>query len=244
MRCKNCGWPNQPGESFCTKCHAPLDPGAGESDYQNMPPQNMPDPNLKKTVLDANFMSPAAPTVNQPASMQQPAANSCPQCGFPLRPGSEKCPKCGTPLNGGGNDAFVRRPTVINNQAAPQPVNNAGASFVNFKGNMETVNPYLDGFVAIPACSLKPFKRSNERKQLDNIEFEGENITLNRSNTDPDNATIATESQAVITNENGRWFIVDKSSAKTTFVQAAEKTELTDGSIVLLGNRLFEFHIQ
>lgn len=242
MRCKNCGWPNQPGETFCTKCHAPLDPAASEPDYQNMPPQNAADPNLKKTVLDASYMAPNVATVNQPSPMQS-SGNTCPQCGFPLRPGSEKCPKCGAPVNGGG-EAFVRRPTVINNQEVNSAAKNAGASFVNIKSNMGTVNPYLDGFAAIPACSLKPFKRSTERKELNNIDFEGDNISLNRANTDPDNATISTECQAVITNENGKWFIADKSATKTTFVQASDKTELTDGSIILLGNRLFEFHVQ
>lgn len=242
MRCKNCGWPNQPGESFCTKCHAPLDPGAAEPDYQNMPSPNMGDPNLKKTVLDASYMAPNVAPVNQP-SPSQPTDGGCPQCGFPLRPGSEKCPKCGAPVNGGG-EAFVRRPTVINNQEATSAPKPSGASFVNFKGNMETVNPYLDGFAAIPACSLKPFKRSTERKVLENIDFEGDNINLKRANTDPDNATISTDCQAEITNENGKWYIVDKSATKTTFVRAAEKTELSEGSIILLGNRLFEFHIQ
>ena len=203
----------------------------------------MGDPNLKKTVLDASYMSPNMATIAQ-APQAGPVASACPQCGFPLRPGSEKCPKCGAPISDASGDAFVRRPTVINNQEPAPAAKPAGASFVNLKGNMETVNPYLDGFAAIPACSLKPFKRSTERKQLDNIDFEGDSITLNRANTDADNATISTDSQAVITNENGKWFIIDKSATKTTFVQAADKTELSDGSIILLGNRLFEFHIQ
>lgn len=46
----------------------------------------------------------------------------------------------------------------------------------------------------------------------------------------------------MVSQENGHWYIEDASDQKTTFVQAARKTELHDGDIILLGNRLFEFH--
>lgn len=109
---------------------------------------------------------------------------------------------------------------------------------------MKTVNPFLDGFEPVSACSLTPMRRSNERKEVETQEFEGELINLNRANTDPENVTIATDKQAVITKEGDRWYIEDKSEARTTFVRAGDKVEITDGSIILLGNRLFEFHVQ
>ena len=230
MRCKNCGWPNQPGETNCVKCHAPL---GGEAVSENYAPQQDNSVGLRKTVMEASPMS---------------QNNTCAQCGFPLRPGSTKCPKCGEPVSAAPAPAMQRHATVLDhsNEGVSTVIKEKEPSHKIIKNNnnsgMKTINPYLDGFSPIPSCSLKPFKRTNERKDLEIIEFEGEDITLKRENTDPDNSTISTECQAVITNENGKWFILDKSDAKTTFVRAGEKIEITDGSIVLLGNRLFEFH--
>ena len=65
---------------------------------------------------------------------------------------------------------------------------------------------------------------------------------LNRNNTEVNNPSITSRQQALITRVDGHWFIEDKSEQKTTFVQAAHKIELHDGDLILLGNRLFEFH--
>ena len=53
---------------------------------------------------------------------------------------------------------------------------------------------------------------------------------------------LTSRQQAIVTRIDGRWYIEDKSEQKTTFVQAAKRIELHDGDIILLGNRLFEFH--
>lgn len=68
-------------------------------------------------------------------------------------------------------------------------------------------------------------------------------MELNRENTDPKNDTITSQLQAVITHENGKWNIVDKSELKTTFVQAVDKIELQKGGLILLGNQLYQFDI-
>ena len=245
MRCKNCGWPNEPGETTCKKCHAPLDASPIESStiVQNPPMPDMAS-ELKKTVLEPRIMN--QPVDNRPVA----SGNNCPQCGFPLRPNSEKCPKCGTPVVKGNMVNNNRQDTVIDGIGLPNPNTpndspySKGVGFKHMNNAQKTVNPYLEGFEPVPACTLKPIKRSSERKGFDSVEYEGEEILLNRGNTDPENVTIASEEQAVITKENGKWYIVDKSETKTTFVQASNKTELEDGSVILLGNRLFEFHIQ
>lgn len=212
------------------------------------PPMTEQINNLKKTVLEPMVPGMAAAPATAPASTVQ-SGNTCPQCGFPLRPGSEKCPKCGKVLAGSAQSEMVRRATVLNVPPAAAPAQNGsdhvkGVSFKNMSGNMKTVNPFLDGFEAVSACSLTPMRRSNERHELQTQEFEGETVNLNRANTDPDNVTIATDKQAVITKEGDRWYIEDKSEARTTFVRAGEKVEIGDGTIILLGNRLFEFHVQ
>lgn len=244
MRCKNCGWPNEPGETTCKKCHAPLDSSSVESATIVQNP-SMPDmtSELRKTVLEPQIMN------QHIADSPVAGGNNCPQCGFPLRPNSEKCPKCGTPVGKGNVVNNVRQYTVVEPGLSHPNVPNdspysKGVGFRHMNNEQKTVNPYLEGFEPIPACSLKPVKRSSERKGFDAVEYEGEEVLLNRGNTDPENVTIASEEQAVITKENGKWYIVDKSETKTTFVQASNKTELEDGSVILLGNRLFEFHIQ
>lgn len=212
----------------------------GDASVEPSYPRPGGDANLKKTVLDASpLMEPIAPS----PAMDMPQGNSCPQCGFPLRPGSDHCPKCGAPV-GAPAPAPLNRATVINPPIEePKPINN-GAKFKNFKPGSGTVNPYLDGFEAELTAFLHPVKRSSEKKALENIEVEGEEFILKRDNTDPGNVTIATGTQAVITREGDKWFITDKSETHTTFVIASDKTPLEDGSLILLGNRLFEFHIQ
>ena len=67
-------------------------------------------------------------------------------------------------------------------------------------------------------------------------------MILNRDNTEQNNSSITSRQQAIVTRVDGHWYIEDRSEQKTTFVQAAKKVELHDGDIILLGNRLFEFH--
>ena len=93
-----------------------------------------------------------------------------------------------------------------------------------------------------PSFVLKPIKRANERHELEELEFEGKSVSLNRDNTEAGNLSITSREQAIITNVDGHWYIEDKSEQKTTFVQAANRIELNDGDLILLGNRLFEFH--
>ena len=73
------------------------------------------------------------------------------------------------------------------------------------------------------------------------MRFTGENIVLNRDNTDPGNPSITSRVQAELTFEDGAWYLLDKSALRTTFVHAGRKTKLEDGDVILLGNRRFIF---
>ena len=64
---------------------------------------------------------------------------------------------------------------------------------------------------------------------------------LNRANTDPNNQSITSKEQAVLTFEDGAWYLEDRSDQKTTYVHAGRKTRLESGDIIILGNRRFEF---
>ena len=107
-----------------------------------------------------------------------------------------------------------------------------------------TVNPYLQNVQLEPMFSLKPIARVDERHVPAPQTYEGASIVLNRQNTEPANESITSKQQAAVSFDNGHWYIEDKSTLKTTFVQASRRTELQEGDLILLGDRLFQFHIQ
>ena len=93
-----------------------------------------------------------------------------------------------------------------------------------------------------PHCSLKPLAREDEDSaRMMKQEYASSEVVLNRQNTEPDNRTITSKQQALLTFENGRWYIEDRSAFKSTFIRVTGKTELHDGDIVAMGDREFEF---
>jgi uncharacterized Zn finger protein (UPF0148 family) len=90
-------------------------------------------------------------------------------------------------------------------------------------------------------CSLTLIPEEKERIRPETFSFSGEEIILNRNNTEQDNPTITSKEQAALTYENRRWYIQDRSELKTTCVQASRKIEIQPGDIIILGDRRFEF---
>ena len=244
MRCRNCGWPNKPNETNCVKCGTPLT----SEDDSEMPMGNTSNSSsngvLNETVMEkdvfgsrnsSQYGTSSQETVDEPENGNKP----CPKCGYPLRPGTEKCPNCKFQISGSSQSSYSPdlEPKKKNNTARRPTRMDMGAG--SYRG---TVNPYMMNMDLEPSFVLKPIKRSNERHDLDELEFEGKSVSLSRDNTEANNASITSKEQAVITNVDGHWYIEDKSEQKTTFVQAANRIELNDGDLILLGNRLFEFH--
>lgn len=241
MRCKHCGWPNKPGETNCVKCQAPLcaedDASVTSASYNNDDSDGVRSCSpLKKTVReDVVFGNGIGSSARD--SQVEMLDDVCPKCGYLIREGVTKCPNCGTLLSAEGamarseQDAPLRRrPTRRNSTAGSD-------------GSMKkTVNPYVTNVDLPPMFVLKPLKRANEHHELDELEYEGEMTVLNRGNTEGNNMSITSREQAVITRSGGRWLIEDRSEQRTTFVQVSRPQELHDGDIILLGNRLFEFH--
>ena len=90
-------------------------------------------------------------------------------------------------------------------------------------------------------CQLQPIAWENENISYQPQSYSGQQIVLNRSNTDPNNHTITSKQQAILSFENGKWYIEDKSAHKSTFIQVNGKMSLNDGDVVLMGNRMFIF---
>lgn len=249
MRCKNCGWPNKPSEKVCVKCHAPLETINDDITYETGMPNHAGSENrpLNKTVMEDDIFGLGKGANSRPESRQNPQMEEgkpCPKCGYPVRAGVERCPNCNFSLNKSYSEPErPMRETPSNNRQneqgrRPTRMNNEN----NRTGYRGTVNPYMMNLEMEPTFVLKPLKRMNERHELEEREYEGSEVLLNRANTEENNPSITSREQAVVTRVDGRWYIEDRSEQKTTFVQAANKIELHEGDIILLGNRLFEFH--
>ncbi len=110
MRCKNCGWENEPGRVKCEKCNAPLSSAAaGEDDPTVAEGRGDNDASLKRTVSERQVFN----SVDD-ASPATPA--SCRRCGYPMGRGMNVCPNCGTPVQ----ESTPQRPGTVNPWAAPQ----------------------------------------------------------------------------------------------------------------------------
>lgn len=215
MRCQFCGWDNPEGKTSCEKCNKPLLDGSNnETDSVALQ-----DRHPKATVLQGASSFNPRETVRENAAFQsQPAQSaSCPECGFPLESGS--CANCG----------------FTGKKVEPEKIKSEDNPRMTIRPKRKEAK---EG-----SFTLTPISEENGMPEGDSILFEGNEVSLNRSNTAPKNTTITSAEQAVISCEDGKWSIKDKSELKTTFVQAEQAIELKSGSLILLGNQLYRFDV-
>lgn len=229
MRCKNCGWPNDDDAKRCVKCNSPL---------------------TRPTVATGHGQPsrPVSPVVDRkeenayPEPPRQRGATSltnewsaCPSCGYPVSRKLSRCPGCGT-----ANKGYIDADSPAVTPAPPATVTETP------RETPVTLHTPLDNTGSRPAAasSLTLQRESwiNENRCHAPETLEGDRITLNRANTDPDNNTIDPAAQAIIVNEDGRWYIENLSPAATTFVKVTRRMELEEGDIIVMGNRSFTFH--
>lgn len=139
----------------------------------------------------------------------------CPDCGYQLEDG--ECSACGYKVEKDG----------------PSPA-------IEAEDPRKTIRPKRKGEKE-GEFKLLPISEETGMPEGCELSFSGNNVVLNRDNTDPKNSTITSQEQASLTFENGKWSIEDKSEYKTTFVQASRKIELQPGDLILLGNQLYRF---
>lgn len=240
MRCRNCGWENDLGALKCDKCNAPLN-GSMVDDHQHSHVEDEPSaPILSKTVRECGTLHDANDNLKK-----------CSSCGYLYSPEMNNCPNCGKSeeseihhssqesQNDGENqpgDVLIKCP--ICNEMVPSKFNfcaNCGKPFK--KG---TVNPWAKPQNGV-SCSLTPIAWEEENITPETIKYSGDSIVLNRYNTDPNNNSITSQEQAILTHEDGIWYIEDKSQMQTTYLHVSTKTKLEDGAIIILGDRRFIF---
>ena len=178
----------------------------------------------------------------------------CTNCGWDNADENVRCEKCNSPLNGNSKNEeptvlgkTIREPMEDINPTIPEVIINEPKSKKGNKAPVAggTINPWATPqatFSSVSYCKLTPLPNvPNEKHLPGEAEFKGDMITLNRANLDPDNMIISQSNQATLTCKNGKWYIKDESSYKTTFIHAGKETPLQNGDIILMGNRRFVF---
>lgn len=239
MRCKNCGWENPDGQTKCEKCNGILNEASSA-----LNPTTPVSDRMRSTVAEGvifNDVTPGAvpktcPKCGYPVS---DTSTSCPNCNYELQPAptaiqSTKCKCCGADVVPTAKFCASCGSPISDN--APQPRNIQRSS-------MGTV---MGGPIVGPAsvnifCTLKPIAWQGEEVNYNPITYSGDTIILNRANTDANNHSITSREQAVLTCEDGEWYLENRSDLRTTFLRVNGKVKLTNGDIIVLGNREFEF---
>ena len=180
-----------------------------------------------------------AQTNIQPAKKPETGTNNnCPHCNYPLSATATICPRCNTEIDilGGSirglNDGNAEGITS-NNEPEKKPFKGGTIPTFLFDENEENETDIIS------TCQLTI---QNPNGTGESIEFsEKENILNRNTPILQNNMTISQEKHAVLSQENGDWYIEDFSSTKRTFVIVREKTKLEDGDIIILGNKFIEF---
>ncbi len=232
MRCKNCGWDNENGQLKCEKCNAPLRGSMVDNESIDKHLGDNREESLRSTVRESSVFG---------SNGEDEQSRICQKCGYELAHGMKICPACGTPFgNAGETNQKINKSlecpkcgALLDSKARFCP--QCGQSLkTGTIGAWD--NPQHDEF-----CTLRPIAWTKEEIAYNPITYSGQTIVLRRNNTDPNNQTITSKEQAILTHENGSWYIEDCSEMKTTMIRVSKKTKLESGDIIALGNRLFEF---
>lgn len=272
MRCKNCGWDNPDGSVKCEKCNSALDsssyvpevePSQNVSDYQSA---------MRATVRESSIFGNEVNTPQTDEGEKltcrtcgYPLSGNmqmCPACGTPISRNNNASPLPQYPPipNMVAQQMTVRedevfRHTENNQNRSIKKCNKCGnplSENVRFCPNCGSPIRKMSGTVAAwdsPVmqgeygfCTLKPIAWARENRDYQPITYSGNEIILNRSNTDPNNQTITSQQQAILTRDGDNWYIEDLSASKSTMLRVGRKMKLEKGDIICLGNRLFEFN--
>jgi hypothetical protein len=76
------------------------------------------------------------------------------------------------------------------------------------------------------------------------LEFEGLEIPLNRTDLDPENATISSSHHLTLHLDGDSIAVEDKSSNGATLVQAVGKVNVVPGSMLIVGNKVFRIDLK
>lgn len=198
----------------CSKCNYPLAMGSTECPMCHAPIQ------VTKQI--------------QTPSQSTKTNNNCPHCNYPLSTEATECPRCREKINPLASIRLLNDDKDVKEVKKPTPI--SSGTIRNFGLLDEDEN---DKQEQIGTCQLTILTPNGDGESIELSEKE--NILNRNTSILQNNQTISQEKHAVLSQENGDWFIEDHSSTKRTFVIVREKTRLEDGDIIILGNKFIEF---
>lgn len=199
----------------CSKCNYPLAIGTTQCPMCNTPVQ-------------AKKQGPAQ-TPSQSADN-----HNCPHCNYPLSSEATECPRCREKINPLASMRLLNEDKEVKEIKKPTPI--SGGTIRNF-GLFE--DEESDKPEQIGTCQLTILNPNGDGESIELTEKE--NIINRNTSILQNNQTISQEKHAVLSQQDGEWYIEDFSSTKRTFVIVRDKTKLEDGDIIILGNKFIEF---
>lgn len=172
----------------------------------------------------------------------------CKNCGYPIIASMHRCPNCNAVVTEEKKENMI---TCLHCEAKVSgkeeycPECGEPMYEDNYNNEVMPIVENPQGKV-IPVCTLRPIAYEGERKaSMRTFEDKGSGVMLARDNTMPTDQSIDDEKQAVIFYSDGDWFVEDLCEhERSTFVHAGKGIKLSDGDIIRMGNREFEFNIK
>lgn len=153
----------------------------------------------------------------------------CPSCNYPVSGAAKFCPSCSHDLS---------KPTITD---APKPKKQKSANMKEHK-SQKTVNIFaMDDTVKEETIVLTEIKQSGS-KEIE-LTSEGMKISLNKETLEQeDNPAISSNSHADLINFEGEWYVINRSSAGTTFVAVNKPHKLSKDDVILVGDSMYRFN--
>lgn len=216
MKCKNCGEEIPKESKKCKYCKQPV-----EQKKQPSPMESSEKKTKRKT--ETEVIEILKGTIPEDSTQnQQIQVEECPTCHIPLE--DDECPLCG-----------YKKENKKEEPKQEKEMKKIGSETIRWDHVTE---------IEKGCFVLNPLSAKTGKAEGDPIPFNGSEVELTRENTAPDNKTITSKVQALMTFTNGEWTITDKSELKSTFVQASRPIILKNGDLIFLGSQLYEFRVQ
>lgn len=213
--CSNCGFVNPDDRTTCIKCRSEL-----------------PRPTGHITHHDANrAAAPMPPMPQQPAAAESGLEDLATVRREPEERARETAIHVGYEPGGQTGNGHNRQEHGYEERPQQQP------SVVTPE---RTGRSTQDG-LAHHRCTLEMVPDEGETLNAQPMKYSGKEVILSRQNTEPNNFSITSKEQAALIYNDGRWYLEDRSQFRSTFLLVAERTELKDGDVILLGDRKFRF---
>jgi len=153
----------------------------------------------------------------------------CPSCNYPVSGAAKFCPSCSHDLS---------QPNTID---APKQ-NKQKSSRMKERKSQKTVNIFaMDDVAKEETIVLTEIKQSGS-KELE-LTSEGMKISLNKETLEQeDNPAISSNTHADLINFEGDWYVINRSSAGTTFVAVNKPHKLSKDDVILVGNSMYRFN--